>query len=334
MGPKTSGNGQIQKREQTAPAKPGDNSLAGLLVRMGPEIERALPKHLDPERMARIALTALRTVPKLAACTPTSFMGCLLQTAQLGLEPNTPMQHAWLIPRENRKQKRTDCTLMVGYQGYIELAMRSGRVTGIYAFVVRKGDDFRVQLGLSPDIHHVPSDAADREKQPITYVYAVAKIKNGEPIFVCLSRAQVEARRDRSEAYKYNKSGPWSTDEEPMFKKTAVRALWPWLPKSAEMAAADAAETAADLGKPHSGFDDSVVDMLQGQGLELPIDAEGEDVDHDPETGEVKPAAAAAAEVTPEPKTEPAVEPDPNDQGDGNGQLSAAQEAALLGGGK
>lgn len=284
--PRTNGSGQIQKREE----QPGDK-LASLLQRMGPEITRALPKHIDGDRMARIALTALRTVPKLAECSAPSFMGCLLQSAQLGLEVNTPLQQAWLIPRNNFRTKGTDCTLIVGYQGYIDLAMRSGRVTGIYAFVVREGDDFRCTLGLSPDIHHVPSSAADRETKPITYVYAVAKIKDGEPIFVCLSRAQVEARRARSEGYTYQakkggKANPWFSDEEAMFQKTAVRALWKWLPKSAEMAQVDAVETAAEVGRSQAGsFDPEVTNLLQKHGLDEPIDVEGEDVD--PETGEV-----------------------------------------------
>ncbi|NKV63713.1 hypothetical protein GS924_06770 [Rhodococcus hoagii] len=54
---------------------------------MKPELQRALPKHMDPDRMARIALTVLRQTPKLNECKPESFLGALMTAAQVGLEP-------------------------------------------------------------------------------------------------------------------------------------------------------------------------------------------------------------------------------------------------------
>lgn len=65
---------------------------------MGPEIQRALPKHMDADRIARIALTAVRTTPKLLDCDQFSFLAALMQSAQLGLELNTGLGQAYLIP--------------------------------------------------------------------------------------------------------------------------------------------------------------------------------------------------------------------------------------------
>jgi recombination protein RecT len=305
--PQTAGNGQIQRREE----RPGDK-LLGLLQRSQEQISNALPKHVDAGRMVRIATTALRSVRNLDQCDPGSFLGCVMQAAQLGIEPNTPLQHAWLIPRRNRGGH--ECTLIIGYQGMMELAMRSGVVTGMYAYVVREGDDFAVKLGLEPDLHHVPSDDADREDRPITHVYAVAKIRDGEPIFVALSRAQVEKRRAKSDGYAYQvkkggKSNPWFTDEEAMFQKTALRALWKWLPKSAEMARAVAVEEAAELGRQQEGFAVEVSDVLKSQGVDEAID------------------------TTAEPVSSEAEGPESNEgRGDGNGVMSAEEEAAALGG--
>lgn len=288
--PATASNGQIQR---SAPAK---DTLVGLLGRCEGQIKAALPKHVDAGRMVRIATTALRTVNNLSECTPASFMGCVLQAAQLGIEPNTPLQHAWLIPRRS-KGGGYECTLVIGYQGMMELAQRSGMVGPMYAYVVRDGDEFSVQLGLEPDLKHVPSPDGDRESRPITYVYAVAKLKGGDRVFVALSRAQVEARRARSDGYKRNaKFSPWTTDEEAMFQKTALRALWKWLPKSAEMARASAVEDAADTGSVAAGLSDEVADALRGQGLEEPIDTTAEQVsgdDYDPATGELSPEQEA-----------------------------------------
>jgi recombination protein RecT len=269
---KTTPNGQIVQR------KPADASLATLLTKLGPEIARALPKHVTADRMSRIALTALRTNQHLADCTPGSFLGAVLSAAQLGLEPNTPLGHCYLIPYKR------ECTLQIGYQGMLDLARRSGLVRAIYAYAVREGDDFSYELGLDPTLKHVPSKDTDREKRPISHVYAVAKLRDGDPVFTVLTRGQVEDLRRRSRA---SGSGPWVTDWEQMALKTAIRRLYKWLPKSAEMAQASAIDEAPEIGQAQSvAWDPSVTDALRGEGLE--VETVGEGVPHDPETGEVR----------------------------------------------
>ncbi len=263
MSVQTSANGQIQKREATTVAKPREGGLAGLLQSMGPEIARALPRHLTPERMARVCLTALRTTPAIAECSPASFMAAVMASAQLGLEPNTPLGHCYLIPYGGSVQ------LIIGFQGMIDLAMRSGRVSSIKACVVRKGDTFDFEQGLVDKLVHRPlaDDSAE-----ITHVYAVAKIKDGDPIFTVLSRPQIEARRKRGASGKGKKT-PWDTDYEAMAMKSAVRALFKWLPKSAEMATATHIEDSLERGQPISYALPEISDALGTAGLrEEPID--------------------------------------------------------------
>lgn len=298
MAPKTDKNGQIQKREQ----KPQDK-LIGLVRRMGPEITRALPKHVTADRMARIVMTAIRSTPKLAECSPESFLGSVMQCAQLGLEPNTPLGHAYLLPYWNKNQRSYECSLITGYQGMIELAMRSGRVSSIFAHAVRECDHFRYELGLNPTVEHIPADIGNREEIPISYVYAVARIKDADPVFVVMSKAQVDARRARSASGKKGFS-PWETDYEAMALKTAVRTLFKWMPKSSEIARVEVLETTAELGTAQfNAFDPDVGAALEKHGL-LPEDViNGEVVEeepkptngnggkpqenYDPETGEV-----------------------------------------------
>lgn len=284
-GPSTATDGRIQKRN----GAPGEGMTLAAFIRqpaMMREIQNALPKHLNPDRMIRIVLTALRTTPNLATCNDTSFMACVLQAAQLGLECNTPLGHAYLVPRRNNKLNTMECTLLVGYQGMIELALRSGKVTSIKARVVRKGDTFTFEDGLRPVLRHVESDAPDRESKAITHAWAVAHIKDGEPVFVVLSRAQIDARRDRSSS----KTGPWQSDYEAMAAKTAVRALFKWIPKSSDMALVEHMEDQADKGAVQAqAFDGAVKQAMRDTGLEpiddLPMPA------HDPETGEILDAA-------------------------------------------
>lgn len=212
------------------PKEEGGGLVDVFLKKIAPGIAAALPKHLDSERMTRICLTAIRQNPDLAKCTATSFGGSVMSLSQLGLEPNTPLQHAWLIPRKMKDSPFLECTVMIGYQGYIDLAYRSGRLKSIYAHAVHEGDDFEYELGLNKRLRHFPTS---KPGAPLSHAYAVAHLDGADPLFVVLRRADVEARKARGAG------GPaWRTDYDAMAMKSAIRALWPFLPKSAEMALA------------------------------------------------------------------------------------------------
>lgn len=277
--------GRIQKTAPNGQSQvPARRTLAAQIdsAEFKKALSQALPKHITPDRMARIAMTALRTTRDLAQCTPESFFSCLMQAAQLGLEPNTPNQHVYLIPRRNKGV--LECTLIVGYQGQIELALRSGKVEKIWTRVVREGDEFQVEYGLTENITHRPSTDPQREQMPITFVYAVAQLKTGGSIFEVLSLAQIEARRKMSAA---GTSGPWVQHFEAMARKTAVRSLFKWVPKSAEMALAEHLDERADMGRSQM-FDGMVHDAVEKMGFKPIVEVETEpEPEHDPQTGEV-----------------------------------------------
>ena len=196
-------------------------TLAQLIEQMKPEIGRALPKHLSPDRMARIATTVLRQNPQLARCTPESFLGALMTASQLGLEPG-PIGEAYLVPFGNA------VTFIPGYRGLIKLARQSGQLVDIWAEIVYANDTFKQTLGLHRDLVHEPA-TGDRGK-PVA-AYAAAELKDGGRPFVVLTYAEIEAIRGRSRA---GKNGPWVTDWNAMAKKTVVKQLSKWLPLSAE----------------------------------------------------------------------------------------------------
>lgn len=211
--------------------QPDQPTLAQLIERQKPEIARALPRHMNPDRMARIAVTVLRQTPQLARCNPASFLGALMTAAQLGLEPG-PLGEAYLVPFRDTKTGTYNVTFIPGYKGLIKLAWQSGQLADIWAEVVYENDEFDYQLGLNRDLVHRP--AQGNRGQPV-YVYAAARLKDGGTPFVVMSRDEVEAIRDRSKA---SKSGPWVTDWAAMAKKTAVKQLAKWLPMSSEFSAA------------------------------------------------------------------------------------------------
>jgi recombination protein RecT len=202
------------------------DTVSDLLKAMREQIALALPRQMDVDRFVRVAMTTLRTNPRLLACDPQSLRAALMISAQLGLEPGGPLGHAYLVPY------RAEVTFIVGYRGYIDLARRSGLVRSVYAEAVREGDEFEWTLGLHRDIVHRPA----RERGEVTHVYAVATYRDGmDPDFLVLDRAKVDSFRRRSKAAD---DGPWVTDYEAMALKTAVRRLATWLPLSVEMARA------------------------------------------------------------------------------------------------
>lgn len=256
------------KPQEADPKKPrtvldkigGPNFMAQLSV--------ALPKAMTPERLVRVVTTECRKTPALLNCNPESFLGAVLQCAQLGLEPGGALGHCYLLPFGNGKAKdgRPNAQLIIGYRGMIDLARRSGQIVSICAYTVHEKDHFVWRLGLDPDIEHVPSPEADRGK--MTYVYAVAKLKGGGVQFEVMSRAEVEKVRKQSKA---GSSGPWVTHFDEMAKKTVIRRLFKYLPVSIEAARAVDIDERADRGEavtPQDFIDVAYEDL----GTEVPPD--------------------------------------------------------------
>jgi recombination protein RecT len=214
-------------------------TVAQMMEKNRDSIAAALPKHLTVERLSRVALGELRTNPKLLECSPASLMNAIVKASQLGLEVGSAMGHAYLVPF------KTECTLIIGYRGLIALARRSGEIQSITARVVYARDTFELEYGLEEKLRHIPS--TDEDPGAVTHVYAVAKLKDGGIQYEVMTRAEVDAIRNRSNGYqtavKYgNKKNPWMTDYEEMARKTVMRRLFKYLPMSIEMADAMNAE--------------------------------------------------------------------------------------------
>lgn len=198
---------------------------------MKPEIQKALPFVITAERFSRMALTAIRVNPKLAESTPASFMGALMQAAQLGLEPNTPLGQAYLIPSKNKGVDET--RFEIGYKGLIDLAHRSGQFQVIYAQAVHAGDRFDYEFGLEPKLEHKPSDA---ERGEVTHYYAVYRLVNGGFGFEVMSKADVAAHAKKFSKSFTSYSSPWQTDFDEMAKKTVLKKVLKYAPIKVEFA--------------------------------------------------------------------------------------------------
>lgn len=202
-----------------------------------------IPKHLTPDRVAKIAISALMRQPKLLQCKMETVWFQVAQAASLGLEINL-LGAAYLVPFKNNKTGGMDCQLIVGYQGLIDLARRSGNIQSIEARIVYEKDKFEVKYGLNPVLSHEPCLDGDAGKMRL--VYGIAILRDGGTQVEIMTKNEINEIRARSKA---KDSGPWLTDYNEMARKTVIRRLAKYLPKSIEMSQAMALDDAGDAGE-------------------------------------------------------------------------------------
>lgn len=224
-----------------------------------PEIKRALPKHLNADRMSRIALTAFRRTPKLAECDPRSVFAAVIQASQLGLEPDT-LGRSYLIPYKVNKKvngqwhSHYECQFVPGWKGLMELMNRSGQGSA-WTGAVFEGDEFVFQLGDSPFVKHIP--AGEDNSIRLTHVYAVGRAKGSEwPVIEVWPIEKVRKHRDR-----YNKVGDkhYSFENWEMYaRKVVLLQVLKYLPCSAELSAAITLNDAAEVGAQKIDLKDAI----------------------------------------------------------------------------
>lgn len=258
------------------PATKG-KTIADLMEQMKPAIAQAIPSHMTPERLLRIATTSIRTNPKLKVCSPESLLGAIMQCAQLGLEPSI-LGHAYLVPYKNKKKDEKgrdigfvdEAQFQIGYKGLIELARRTGQISSIMAMAVHEKDVFEYEFGINEKLRHVP---ADGDRGQVIKYYAYAKFKDGGYSFLVMSRKDIESHRDKfSKAKSY---GPWVDHFDEMAKKTVLKGLMKYMPISVEFSKA----VAMDETTKREVSDDmaEIIDVTDW--------AEGREVDPEPESG-------------------------------------------------
>lgn len=230
-------------------------TIRDLLQRSKSQIAAALPRHMTADRLMRVAMTAIQRNPKLLDCDQTSLIGAIIQSAQLGLEVDGILGHAYLIPFKGKVQ------FMPGYKGLIDLARRSGQCISISAHVVYENDSFDFCYGIEERLSHRPA-LTGRGKA--VCVYAIAKLKDGAYAFEVMGIEEVNAIRDGSENYKGAKrngyTSTWDTNYDEMVRKTAIRRLAKFLPLSPEFQRASALDEMVDAGIPTAAVIDEAMD--------------------------------------------------------------------------
>ena len=267
----------IQKQGgQMSAAKAEKKTMQAYIKAMAPAIQKALPSVITPERFTRMVLSALSSTPKLAECSPQSFLAAMMTAAQLGVEPNTALGQAYLLPYRNHGQM--ECQFQLGYKGLIDLAYRSGEVSVIQAHTVYENDVFEYELGMDPKLRHVPAKA-DRG-EAVAY-YAMFKTKDGGYGFEVMSVDDVQRHAQRYSKSYGSGSSPWRSNFDEMAKKTVLKRALKYAPLKSDFVRGVAQDETikAELSDEMYAVPDETV-----------FEAEGEEIDStsvDTETGEV-----------------------------------------------
>ena len=230
------------------------------------QVEKALPMSMRADHFARVLLTECRKTPRLLECSPESFLAAVMTAAQLGLEPG-PLGLAYLVPYRNTRLRTTECQLIIGYRGFIELARRSRQIESLSGEVVYEKDRYRELLGSEMRLEHERS--LDSDPGPAVRWYAVARFTGGGVQFKSLTKAMVERYRARSRA---KDDGPWVTDYDAMAMKTAMRRLAPFLPLTVEAAEAIVADEQREYGTDLGAGLDLAAPALATQEQETPTE--------------------------------------------------------------
>lgn len=217
--------------------------IIDLLEAQKEQIKKAFPREVNVDRVIRIIVTALSREPILAKCTPVSILGCAIQSAQLGLEPDSVLGQCYFIPFYNSQKKVYEAQLVVGYRGYIDLAYRSGMVKSIFASDVKKGDEFSYEYGSNQFLKHIPKH---QEKTSISWddiigSYAYIYTIQGGFVFKVLDKLELEIARSYSKSH--SEKSAWNLRPNIMAMKTSLRQLNKFMPLSPQLRIVDMLES-------------------------------------------------------------------------------------------
>lgn len=225
---------QVANIKGATPASNFQDILTRELSKSFKAMQSIVPKHVTPERLARVSLNAVSRNPKLLECSPESIVGAIMNCASLGLEPNL-IGHAYLVPFWNSSTKKMEAQFQIGYKGAIELFRRTGEVANITAHEVYENDLFEVTLGTDEKIVHKPTPWGSERGKVVGY-YSTYKLKDGSYGFCVMSKKEVEEHRDRFTKSKKDGKvfGPWKDHFDEMAKKTCILKMAKYMPISIE----------------------------------------------------------------------------------------------------
>ena len=205
------------------------NQVSNKMLEVGLKKEQVLKE-------ISFALQIINKSKQLKNASVESKQAAVLNVAQVGLTLNPVMKLAYLVPRWDSMSGSMICCLEPSYQGLVKLLTDTKSITALNSQLVYTNDEFKINAAdFTNPITHNPNPFGDRGK--IIGVYAIAMLPNGVKQSETMSLEELYDIRERSESYKAFKAGKikscvWTTDKREMMRKTVIRRIVKYLPKS------------------------------------------------------------------------------------------------------
>lgn len=227
----------------------------------------------DPARAQRFVASITSAVavnPALQECTPPTIIAGALLGESLNLSPSPQLGQYYLVPFDCKVRDRngnivyqTDANgyplknehgykiavtekraqFVLGYKGYIQLAIRSGQYSDIDVMDIREGEYLGKDAQTGKPRFHFIEDDDERDKLPVVGYMAYFEYLNGFRKVLYWSKEKMMAHADKyspafsAEAYKRIQAGQiadadmwkyssfWYKNFDDMAKKTLLRQL-------------------------------------------------------------------------------------------------------------
>ena len=185
------------------------------------ELFGLLPSNIHKERFLRNIIMQIKMNENLKNCSITSIAKACVQASTLGLDIGV-LGSAYLVPYGNEAQ------LSVGYQGYIDLAYRSG-MKALHTGIVRELDSYKATH--EDFTHEYDPFGTEEERGPVVGVYALVVLPTGTAYSELMSVSEIDQIRRGSRSAN---SPAWRDHWGEMAKKVVIRRALKRAPMSTE----------------------------------------------------------------------------------------------------
>ena len=153
----------------------------------------------DPERAKRFTASIVSAVavnPSLQECTPGTILAGALLGESLNLTPSPQLGQYYLVPFKDKSAGVVNAQFIIGYKGYIQLAIRSGQYTKINVIEIKEGE-LKHYDALNETIECVLINDWDlRNEAPTIGYYAMFEYSNGFRKAIYWSKKQMLKHAD------------------------------------------------------------------------------------------------------------------------------------------
>lgn len=142
-------------------------------------INNTLKDRNTANRFIASIVSAVSATPALAECEARSIVSAALLGEGLKLSPSPQLGQYYLVPFKDRKNNVTNAQFVLGYKGYIQLAIRSGQYKKLNVLPIKEGELIRFDP-LNEEIEvRLIEDETEREKADTEGYYAMFEYTNG-----------------------------------------------------------------------------------------------------------------------------------------------------------